>query len=406
MSEDRAMRVVISLTTLPGREHLLLKTIESIHRQSWKPDAIYLWLPTEHFGPDHRALDLPGVRIGSGPDLGPAMKLLPTLGIETHPDTALITLDDDVEYPPDLIAKLVGASKLFPSRAIGFTGWSITGGSAREPLVEHMNDGIPSCAFFQPVQVLEGTRGILYRRGFFDMDILDHLRALRAFRYHDDILISGYLASRGITRTVRWMHVCPRSPDMDWRVHCQDSGLHTTAGWYELGWACWDYWSTPTSRGISPALATPAIHDRLQVGAETCPHPGFTQQLGCDTPAPKDLTHDQGDPSRSRVVQQFSEILALGPHHDPRLRIAGQVWEYARILKPGGILRIELPPPLGRPAHRPQESDSILVEDDGLKALLVPDRIEGGLMSPSPSYRVSLEHDQRRAIATLVKPDT
>jgi hypothetical protein len=48
----------------------------------------------------------------------------------------------------------------------------------------------------------------------------------------------------------------------------------------------------------------------------------------------------------------------------------------------------------------------MLVEDDGLKALLVPDRIDGGVMSPSPGYRMSLEHDQHRAIATLVKPDT
>ena len=132
------MRVVVSLTTIPGRSDLLARAIASLRRQTRPPDAIHLWLPEEHFGADGTAYRFAGVDVRSGPDLGPAMKSLPLLAIETDPETLIVPVDDDIEYPPDLIEKLVGTSALLPEHAIGFTGWALewgaSDGSFRSPM--------------------------------------------------------------------------------------------------------------------------------------------------------------------------------------------------------------------------------------------------------------------------------
>jgi hypothetical protein len=64
------MRVVVSLTTIPGRERLVRKSIDSLLRQTWPPDAIYLWLPREHFGGGVDRFRHPGVDVRIGPDRG------------------------------------------------------------------------------------------------------------------------------------------------------------------------------------------------------------------------------------------------------------------------------------------------------------------------------------------------
>lgn len=235
------MRLVVSLTTIPKRRSLLERTLASIWRQSQTPDVVYLWLPRERFSAGVNDYRFPGVDVRVGADLGPAMKLLPVLDIETDPETLIITIDDDVEYPPELIARLLSASTLHPDQAIGFTGWALDPQTSATSIV-HLNASTPGAARLQPVHVLEGYRGVVYRRRFFEHDILGHLEALSAFRFHDDILLSGYLASRSIARLVRWYGTDPLEEGRHWGLNGDDVGLHTTPGWREQGKACVDYW--------------------------------------------------------------------------------------------------------------------------------------------------------------------
>ncbi len=327
---------------------MVAKTIASLQRQTWLPDAIYLWLPEGRFNRDRFAYAFPAVEIRAGPDLGPAMKLLPTLKHETDPDTCIITVDDDVEYPPELVDKLVRASALLPNHAIGFTGWSVIegfsgagfSGAAR---LAHMNENTSNCAFFQQVQVLEGTRGILYRRRFFADDVFKHLQALEAFRYHDDILFSGYIASRGIVRSVRWFHPCPRQGMSHWRIHCQDSGLHTTKNWYQLGWDCWSYWSTEDFVGIGPPFSTPARDRRLQIGGEACHHGGFIQYPPGQAETPLESMRELDKLPWPWPDQGFDEVLVGDAVIRGSIDVESWISECSRILSPGGALKITIP---------------------------------------------------------------
>ncbi len=357
------MRVVVSLTTLPERAHLLERTIESLRHQTYRPDAIYLWLPEERFGAGYAGHQFPDVQTRSGPDLGPAMKILPLLPIETDPETFIIPVDDDVEYPPELIERLVRAAWLHPDQAIGFTGWILSPDDSGVD-VRHMNEEVADAAMFQPVHVLEGYRGVIYRRGFFEFDILDHLAALPAFRLHDDILLSGYLASRGVGRMVRWYGATPATDR--WVLHGQEIGLHTTPGWLEQGRACVDYWRARAPDAF-PAIPTTFARERLQLCAASCPRAGFTHHATTERAGKPDGAKSLNEHPWPWADAQFREILAIDPDHclamdDTDAGFAGWLDECLRILQPGGHLMLRLPAAIGCRA-----------------------RAQWGLLPPSPS---------------------
>ena len=341
------MRVVVSLTTIPGRAALIGRAIASIQRQTRPPDAIYLWLPEEHFGTSLDGYEFSGVQVALGPDLGPAMKLLPVLSVETDPDTRIIPIDDDVEYPPELIDRLLQASQLHREHAIGFTGW-ILDPNGTGVGVRHMNEEIPEAAMFQAVHVLEGYRGVLYQRRFFDRDIHEHLEALPAFRRHDDILFSGYLASRGIARTVRWYGSTPTPAKNRWTLHGEDSGLHTTPGWLEQGRTCVDFWMRQTKETAFPPITPADATARLQLCAASQPRPGFTHHDPAESDRDPETRQDLSKRPWPWSDGRFHELLVLDP-------IAGQIpspaenqcapWldECLRILVPGGHLKLRIP---------------------------------------------------------------
>jgi len=244
------MRLVVSLTTLPGRERLLMRTLRSLARQTRQPDQIYLWLPRViGFQPQLKRLD-PRVLVDTVDDLGPATKLLPILRIERDPDTLIVTADDDVDYPDVMLATLEQAFTIQANAAVGFTGWRLVS-LEPQPVVEHYNEANPHCTAMHPVQVLEGTRGVLYKRSFFAEDVFTHLAGEPAFRYHDDIFFGGYLAHHGVSKIVRRLNQAEVSRRPIWRVGCQDSGLHTTPGWYALGRQCWRYWAEAFDKELS-----------------------------------------------------------------------------------------------------------------------------------------------------------
>lgn len=102
--QKRKEEIIVSLTSFPGRIHLVHKTIQTILLQSVKPDLVELWLAKEQF-PNYEK-DLPneltnliqyGLKICWCSDYRSFKKLVPSL--QEHPDAIIVTADDDVYYP-------------------------------------------------------------------------------------------------------------------------------------------------------------------------------------------------------------------------------------------------------------------------------------------------------------------
>ncbi|MGI9558224.1 MAG: hypothetical protein ACR2NQ_00960 [Thermodesulfobacteriota bacterium] len=118
-TSPREQKIVVSLTSIPPRLSLVHLTIESIMRQTVKPDKIVLWLSKEYKKPEFGGFDwqnLPasltnlesrGLEIAFTEDLASFRKLLPSL--KRFPDDIVITIDDDVFYHSDTIKKLYKA---------------------------------------------------------------------------------------------------------------------------------------------------------------------------------------------------------------------------------------------------------------------------------------------------------
>lgn len=222
MEEPTRPRIVVTMTTLPGREDLITRACKSIMAQSIKPDVIYLTLPKISrrlkcpYSPMPDLIQQACIIIEPETDFGPITKLYGALASESDPETIIISCDDDIIYPPQLFETLLEKSYLQPEACICGSGLLVKYGMTFNSTYTNMDKfhQLNGLAGFLPppsgrkVDIICGAAGTLYKRKFFgsmaecteklfevslsDMDIL----------CNDDVLISGYLQSRGIDRMV------------------------------------------------------------------------------------------------------------------------------------------------------------------------------------------------------------
>lgn len=122
MLEQRGVdwKFVVSLTSHAKRFSTLAQVLQGLQNQILKPESIFLniahgdlaSLPTEV-----KELEASGfIKIVACDDLGPAKKLIPTLLAEKK--LPIITIDDDLEYEPELFLQLMIGHYLFPKCVI------------------------------------------------------------------------------------------------------------------------------------------------------------------------------------------------------------------------------------------------------------------------------------------------
>lgn len=108
--------VIVSLTTHGKRVYDVHAAIESIMQGCVKPNRILLWISE-----DYRNTILPltlqkqkarGLEIKYCKDIRSYKKLIPAL--KEFPDASIITIDDDIIYPHDLLECLINAHKEYP----------------------------------------------------------------------------------------------------------------------------------------------------------------------------------------------------------------------------------------------------------------------------------------------------
>ncbi len=102
--------IVVSLTSFDKRIHDAHLCVESLLQQSLRPDRIVLWLSRANFPGERlpallRAQQKRGLEICFvDEDLGPYKKYV--YALQRFPDSLLVTVDDDILYPPDTVEQL------------------------------------------------------------------------------------------------------------------------------------------------------------------------------------------------------------------------------------------------------------------------------------------------------------
>ena len=216
-----------SLSTVPGREKSLRRTLDSLIAQEPAPVAIWLNLPyySTRF---RRAYSVPSyltnapysrrVRVNRCPDYGPATKIIPTLSV-LGPDAIVIVVDDDHAFSRGTAASFLRWEYAMPHGALGARG-----GIYKSLSPWLVANRLQTNDIHVPVHVdyLAGWKGYLVKPNFFDTEALKNYKdAPKSAFFEDDVWISGHLAKRGISR-----HVVPGIPVADKRAR---SDVQSTA---------------------------------------------------------------------------------------------------------------------------------------------------------------------------------
>ncbi|MDR1943047.1 MAG: class I SAM-dependent methyltransferase [Endomicrobium sp.] len=177
-SLNQKNKIIISLTSYPARINVVHKAILTLLKQTKKADKVILWLATEDF--PNKEKDLPieltelikrGLTISWCKDMKSYNKLIPSL--KEYPDHVILTVDDDVYYPKDLLENLYTAYLNKPNmvhchrahritfrygKILPYMKWNfcLQGGKVQ-----------PSFCNF-----ITGVGGVLYPPGIFYKDIL------------------------------------------------------------------------------------------------------------------------------------------------------------------------------------------------------------------------------------------
>ncbi len=168
-TKKRAETYIVSLTSFPARIEDIWITIETILRQSFKPDKIILWLSAEQF-PDKKLpeslikLQERGLTIRfCEEDLRSHKKYF--YAMQEYPEANIITFDDDSYYHKDVLLKLIQLHRLFPGAICANRAHKITFSNG---MVKPYRQWVSNYKRFnEPTHLLvpTGVGGVLYPPG-------------------------------------------------------------------------------------------------------------------------------------------------------------------------------------------------------------------------------------------------
>ena len=123
--DKKTGRIIVSFTSFPGRIHKAWIVVESILRQTLKPDKLILWLSKEQFS----TLDSLPKKLLNQRKRGLEIVLVDGnirsykkyYAIKEYPEDYIITIDDDLIYHSMLIQKLVDAERKYPRSICSFS---------------------------------------------------------------------------------------------------------------------------------------------------------------------------------------------------------------------------------------------------------------------------------------------
>ncbi|HLN94314.1 MAG TPA: hypothetical protein VK183_01670 [Flavobacterium sp.] len=174
--KSRAVPFIVSMTSFPARIDEVWITVETLLRQSYKPDALILWLSEEQF-PDRQVPEsltklVPrGLTIEFVPgDIRSHKKYF--YAFERFPEAAIITVDDDVYYPKNTLKYLADAFAQHPDCVIANRAHTMTfADTGLKPYRQWRHNDKPRVP--SALLVPTGVGGVLYPPGSYHPDIFD-----------------------------------------------------------------------------------------------------------------------------------------------------------------------------------------------------------------------------------------
>ena len=238
---------IVSMTTSPTRIAHIRTTITSVIEQTYKAARIVVNIP-EKYGRTGETYTIPdwfkdfeSVLFVNhvSEDYGPVTKLFPTVKlVEDAENMYIVTVDDDIKYLPHMLEDFARAIVYNGKRevALGYSGFWFYA-NYDENISAHLPIG-KECH----VDILEGYGMVCYKRSFFADDFESYvMTAIRDVetKFSDDLIVSNYLAGRGIKRVQ--LSNERNSRNTIWSDGCvlelgtKSDALHTGAGGLTTG---------------------------------------------------------------------------------------------------------------------------------------------------------------------------
>lgn len=199
LHNDKENRLIVSLTSFPARIEKLWLVIETLLRQSKKPDMIILWLSKEQF----RNLEcLPSqllkqqsrgliIRLVDG-NIRSHKKYYYTL--KEYPNDVLITADDDIFYQKHWLKSLSDNYQLYPDAVICSYGFRIE--HDKNHILKKYGEWKYANKYDE--NVFFGTGGgVLFPSGCFYKDVINIDLALQLCPLADDIWLNTMVRLNG-----------------------------------------------------------------------------------------------------------------------------------------------------------------------------------------------------------------
>ncbi|MEP5253965.1 MAG: hypothetical protein ABJQ39_02820 [Winogradskyella arenosi] len=194
---DISSELVVSLTSIPKRIHFVPLVVKSMLNQTYKPKKIVLWLGLELF--PNKEADLPkalldlkshGLLICFREDLKPHTKYF--YAFKSYPEELIVTVDDDLFYPKDLLNRLMLTYKKYPHCVIAHRVRYIQ--VNKNAVLPYRNWPINPKGMRNPSHKLlaTGVGGVLYKPSLFTDDLLEKTSLKKLCLNADDIWLKAH----------------------------------------------------------------------------------------------------------------------------------------------------------------------------------------------------------------------
>ena len=203
-TEKRDESYTVSLTSFPARIEYVHIAIETIMRQTFKPDRIILWLAESQFPekklPDSLTrLESRGLTIRWCDDLRSHKKY--HYVFREYPESNIILMDDDIFYPRDTIKKLVKLHKKYPRDIVCVSAQVVAPALSALPSVwptAELGKRYISCPH---IQAFSGA-GSLFPAKWYPAELFNKEKAMTLAGSADDLWLKAISLLAGVKTTM------------------------------------------------------------------------------------------------------------------------------------------------------------------------------------------------------------